>query len=189
MKFRLDGNVDDPNYHSKDGDAAYLDAGTPVYRVVGYQPTFRLAAKRGNDYYTYEVAENPRARTGADLLDIAGKVTSIGVHDDQDVAHRGYSPQDPRGESGAITDAARVRELVGMVLAAPVYAEQGSSGESMRYVVVFHLSDGTSSIRGLYSTAGILLPAIHVPMAFTSAIAGAVGIEVTPGVSPTGGGQ
>jgi hypothetical protein len=33
VQFKLADNVHDPSYHLKDGDAAFLDAGTPVKRA------------------------------------------------------------------------------------------------------------------------------------------------------------
>src|SRR5436190_21911876 len=44
VRFKLEGNVHDPLYRTQDGDAAILAAGTSVYMVKGYAPTFRLAA-------------------------------------------------------------------------------------------------------------------------------------------------
>src|ERR1700738_2289793 len=40
VKFKLDGNVHDPNYQMKDGDSAFLAAGIQVYTVKGYKPAF-----------------------------------------------------------------------------------------------------------------------------------------------------
>src|SRR5713226_9254649 len=59
VNFKLDGNVHDPEYRAKDGDAALLDAGTPVYTVKGYKPTFRLAARQNNIIQLYEADTNP----------------------------------------------------------------------------------------------------------------------------------
>ena len=44
VKFKVSGNVCDPSYRLKDGDAAFLDPGTPVYQLNGYPPAERLAA-------------------------------------------------------------------------------------------------------------------------------------------------
>jgi hypothetical protein len=44
VRYKVSGNVCDPNYQLKDGDAAFLDAGTPVYLVNGRPPTEELAA-------------------------------------------------------------------------------------------------------------------------------------------------
>ncbi len=45
VKFKVSGNVCDPNYHLKDGDAAFLDVGTPIYQVKGHAPGEQLAAR------------------------------------------------------------------------------------------------------------------------------------------------
>ncbi len=43
IKFKLAGNVRDPDYKVKDGDAAYLEVGTPIHSINGYLPKFRVA--------------------------------------------------------------------------------------------------------------------------------------------------
>ena len=45
VKFKVSGNVCDPNYRVKDGDAAFLDPGTPIYQVSGQSPSEELAAR------------------------------------------------------------------------------------------------------------------------------------------------
>jgi hypothetical protein len=45
VKFKVSGNVCDPSYRVKDGDAAFLDAGTPIYQVSGHPPSEELAAR------------------------------------------------------------------------------------------------------------------------------------------------
>jgi hypothetical protein len=45
VKFKVSGNVCDPNYRLKDGDAAFLDPGTPIYQVNGQPPGDELAAR------------------------------------------------------------------------------------------------------------------------------------------------
>ena len=47
VKFKVSGNVCDPNYRLKDGDAAFLDPGTPIYQVIG-QPSGQELASRFN---------------------------------------------------------------------------------------------------------------------------------------------
>jgi hypothetical protein len=44
VKFKVSGNVCDPNYRAKDGDAAFLDIGTPIYQVNGQPSSDQLAA-------------------------------------------------------------------------------------------------------------------------------------------------
>ena len=45
VKFKVSGNVCDPNYKVKDGDAAFLEPGAPIYQVTGHSPTEELAAR------------------------------------------------------------------------------------------------------------------------------------------------
>jgi hypothetical protein len=45
VKFKVSGNVCDPSYRVKDGDAAFLDPGTPIYQVNGQAPSEELAAR------------------------------------------------------------------------------------------------------------------------------------------------
>src|SRR5258708_31044660 len=83
----------------------------------------------------YKGDTNPHARTGADLLDIAGKVRYIGI----------TSEQDGVTELGAIRNARQVTALVAMILQAPVNQQYVSQG-STRYFIALHLLDGTAVI-------------------------------------------
>jgi len=58
VKFRVAGNVWDPNYKPKDGDAAFLEPGTPIYQVNGQPVSKVLAARRNSQIITY-VAKAP----------------------------------------------------------------------------------------------------------------------------------
>jgi hypothetical protein len=44
VKFKVSGHICDPNYRLKDGDAAFLDPGTPIYQVKGQPSSQQLAA-------------------------------------------------------------------------------------------------------------------------------------------------
>jgi hypothetical protein len=55
VKFKVSGNVCDPNYRLKDGDAAFLDPGTPIYRVNGQPPGAELAARFNGQIVVYKV--------------------------------------------------------------------------------------------------------------------------------------
>lgn len=163
VRFKLDGNVHDPSYHVKDGDAAYLDAGMPVYRVVGYAPTFRLVARFADRLTFYEADTNPHATVGATLLDIAGKVAYIGIN----------SQQDGTTELGAVKNPTQVATLVAMVLSAHV-DQQYQERDSATYFIVFHLDDGTDLIRPYWLDSGELARGILLPPAFGAAVQQAV---------------
>lgn len=53
VKFKVSGNVCDPNYRLKDGDAAFLDAGTPIYQVNGQPAAAELAARFNGSIVVY----------------------------------------------------------------------------------------------------------------------------------------
>ena len=55
VKFKVSGNVCNPNYRLKDGDAAFLDAGTPIYQVNGHPSTEELAARFNGSLLVYRV--------------------------------------------------------------------------------------------------------------------------------------
>jgi len=163
VQFKLAGNVTTPGYHAKDGDAGDLEAGTPVYTVKGYSPAFRLAAFLQGQLVLYEADDNPRAKTGADLLDIGGKVESIGVN----------SWLDSTKQLAVIKDAKEVGDLVAMVLAAPVDRSFSSTGNAA-YGIIFYLQDGTTVSRTYFTSTGELLHHILLSGAFKTAIETAV---------------
>lgn len=158
VQFKLEGNVQNPEYQSKDGDAAFLDAGTSVYTLKGYSPSFRLAAWTNKALTLYEADTNPRARKGGDLLDIGGKVSSIAI----------VSEQDGVSELGAIKDPQQIATLVNMILTAPV--DQKRQPGNQRYFLVFRLLDGTSVTRVYWQDTAELARGILLPQAFAIAI-------------------
>ncbi|MBI4336651.1 MAG: hypothetical protein HY683_02325 [Chloroflexi bacterium] len=177
VAFRLDGNVG-VTYRSEDGDAAYLNPGTRVYAVKGYDPQFRLAAVADRRVRVFEADTNPAAKVGADLLDIRGKVRSIGIN----------SPQDGRTELASMSDPEILEGLVGMVLTAPV--DQGyrsSNGEP--YFIAFHLEDGTAVTRAFWLESGELSRGIMMPAFFQvsvlRALAGAAALPPPGGTRIT----
>lgn len=163
VRYMLSGNVNDPGYRSQDGDAGFLPAGTMIYEVKGYAPAFRLAARRDGHIVLYEADTNPHAKTGADLLDIGGKVRSITILSDQDGVTL----------LGAISDAAEVVSLTAIVLAAPVdQSRQPTDGQ--RYFIAFNLLDGTRVARAYWPATGELSRGILLPQAFAEAVASAI---------------
>lgn len=53
VKFKVSDNVCDPSYRPKDGDAAFLEPGTPVYQVKGQPPAEQLAARFNGHILVY----------------------------------------------------------------------------------------------------------------------------------------
>src|SRR5438094_8934550 len=58
VKAKVAGKVCDPDYRPKDGDAAFLEPGTPIYQVNG-RPTSQVVAVRRNDQTLSYVANAP----------------------------------------------------------------------------------------------------------------------------------
>lgn len=164
----MDGNVYDVSRQPRDGDAGYLGLGTILYTIKGYQPSFRLAARRDGSIVMYEADENPSARTGSDLLDIQGKVKRIVI----------TSHIDGTTEIGAITDARRIATLVDVVLQAPVDQQQLVNGPDC--FIVFQLADGTVVRRAYTIDLNVLARGIKLPDAFRTAMN-----EAVPGVRPS----
>ena len=160
VKFQLNGNVSHPQYQSKDGDAAYLAVGTPIYRVKGYKPEFRLAARESdNTWQLYEADTNTKAKVGADLLDIGEKVQYIGIN----------SPIDGTTEIAAIKDTKQIASLVDSVLKAPV-DQNLMPASNIRYFIAFHLQDGSVVNRTYWPETGVLYKGIILPKAFNIVI-------------------
>jgi len=53
VKFKVSGNVCDPGYKVKDGDAAFLDVGTPIYLVKGHAQGDQLASRFNGGILVY----------------------------------------------------------------------------------------------------------------------------------------
>jgi hypothetical protein len=161
-------------YTPQDGDAAFVLTGEPVYAVSGYKPSFRLAARHDGRLVLYEADSNPAARTGADLLDIEGKVTAITL----------LSQKDGRTVIGRISDPARVTELVRLVVTGPVVRSHPASSPGMSAFVAFELSDGTVTGRAYFADTSILSRDIKVEHAFHDAIVDLMAKAPTPSPVP-----
>ena len=156
----------------QDGDAAFVPAGEPVYAVRGYKPSFRVAARHDGRLVLYEADTNPAAKTGADLLDIDGKVASIAL----------LSQRDGRTVIGRISEPVRVAELVRLVMTGPIIRSNPASPPSA--FVAFELSDGTVTSRAYWVDTSILSRDIRVAGAFHDAIVELLAKAPTPSPVP-----
>lgn len=171
VRFKVADKVCDSSYKSKHGDAAFLEPGTPIYTVKGYNPAFLLAARLDGRLIKYVVDSSPSASNGADLLDIGGKVTYIGIN----------SETDGTTELASIKDHEKIEGLVGMVLDAPVDQERRDR-DGPRYFIAFHLDDGTAVARSYWTESGLLSRGISLPVEFRMAVEEAL----TPSPTPPG---
>lgn len=150
VNFNVAANVGDPNYKVKDGDAAFLDKGTPIYSVTGYRPSFMLASDVGGRVTVYLADSVPNAALGGDMLDLRGMVQEI----------RLLSSQDATTEIGVL-DAAVVDDFVTHLLAAPVQKTEPMS--ELTFFVEFRLLNGILFQRAYFGDTGELSRGIMLP--------------------------
>ncbi len=168
VAFRRNGYVG-LGYRYQDGDATYLDPGTPVYAVKGYSPEFWLATLDDGAVRLFEADTNPNAKTGEDLLDIRGKVSAIDILD----------AKDQMKVLGTIDDERAVEAFVETVLESPV--DQGMRDrEGPRFFLAFRLADGTSVRRTLWLESGELSRGIMTDPAVTLSVWHALGEDDQP---------
>lgn len=158
VRCELSRIVPAPEYLTRDGDAGFLPAGTALYAMRGYPPSFRLLAAQDGAYRIYEVDTAPRARTGGDLLPIAGLVRRIDVLDG-DTATRVL---------GKVTDHAEIVSVVAALVKAPVDQDRPVTQNPL--FLRFHLADGTSVQRAWFPRDSVVGRGIVVPRSFTLAL-------------------
>ena len=142
-----------------DAAAAFLPSGTRVYAVRGYPTNFRLAAIWKDRIFLYQAWRNPRAKVGADLYDIVGKVRAIDVQ-------RGEPPQAAATKPAAITAPQDVAALVEMIAMGAVRAPKVHAVAEPRYLVTLWLADGTTLGRVYFRETSELMGGVAVPGEF-----------------------
>ena len=163
IAFRGNGYAG-PGYRLQDGDATYLNTGTPVYAIKGYSEQFRLGTVEDGRVTLYEADTNPHAETGADLLDIRGKVTAIDILEDDDALT----------VLSKIENERTILRFVELLLAAPV--DQGiRKHDGQRYFLALRLTDGTSVVRAFWLETGELSRDILAGPAAVAIVTAAVG--------------
>jgi hypothetical protein len=137
----------------RDAAAAYIPAGTRMYEVRGYRSDFRLAAVVNERIYLYQAWRNPRAKVGARLFDIAGKVRAIDV--------RRGEPAAP-GKSATL-DAKDTADLADMILRGAVRPPRARAYGEPRYWLTIWLTDGTTLRRPYFPDSGDVMDGLVVP--------------------------
>lgn len=145
--------------YGTDAAAAFMPTGTRLYEVRGFRTEFRLAAVWNDRIFLYQAWRSPRAKIGADLFDVAGKVRAIDVQ---------------RGEPGpggvrrprAISAPADADLLVGMILHGAVRKPSPHAFGEPRYWLTLWLTDGTTLGRAYFPESGELMGGVVVPADF-----------------------
>ena len=155
----------DPNepctWDSPDGTAPRLAAGDDIYAVRGYATTFRLAAREGEQFVTYQVWCSDWARVGADLFDIYDQVARIRVTGDTSELSGWAIIDDPTTVAG----------LIEMVLEGEVIPAEDVSTAPVTHQLIIDLNDGTT-FRASAAAGEFLwgLGAVEVPTEFTETL-------------------
>jgi hypothetical protein len=153
-----------------DAAAAFLPSGTRVYAVRGYPTNFRLAAIWKDRIFLYQAWRNPRAKVGADLYDIVGKVRAIDVQ-------RGEPPQAAATKPAAITASQDVAAIVDMIATGAVRAPQVHAVGEPRYMITLWLADGTTLGRVYFRETSELMGGVAVPGEFARILESYLGLR------------
>ena len=146
--------VGNPDFRARNGDAAYLPAGTELRSFAHADPELRLAVHEDGAWRVYEVGEVPGAHTGADVLDLTGGVEKVELLDGETASK----------VLGSVSDPAEVKRLVDAVLAAPAVApDYERLGDEAPVFVRFTLDDGTVLQRPWHRSASVLASQVTAP--------------------------
>jgi hypothetical protein len=81
IKFKVDGNVTNPRYSIKNGDAGFLEKGTKLYAIEGLNEEVYIAGVDKNRINGYKVYYNDKDRKGWHFKDLdQQKIISIEIH-------------------------------------------------------------------------------------------------------------
>lgn len=156
VKYKLSDIVHNPAYKTQNGDAAFLDVGTKIYKLQGYSPDFRLVAYDNEKIRIYDADYNIDADKGEDILDIREKVENIDVDmEDEEGTTKTYK----------IDDSDKVKKLVEYIMNSQIdYNMQYTGGD--RYFLYFNLVDSTRVRKCYFINDNFLNPGIVLPEEF-----------------------
>lgn len=159
VRFTASGNVSNLRYRPRDGHAAFLPQGTPIFTADGYGPHFRLLTRVGDEYRLYQVDNAPAAKVAAEVLDVRGKVRAVHLNETE------------RGEDHLVTltDPEAVARLVDDLLARSFQPPDRGDGGTADFFLELKLEDGTSSRHPL-RTDRMLLTVAHRSVAMDDLI-------------------
>jgi hypothetical protein len=149
--------------------STFLPAGTTLYTIKGYLPSFRLAVKQGTSSQNQpisllEAISNPHATKGSELIQL-DHVSSILLY-----PQSSPSSSPTTAPLGAANSPQQVAELTELFDQAPVRAinDTGSTFD----VLVFRFSDGTLSSLVYDPTTGWTNRSVILPTTFSSLLNG-----------------
>ena len=141
------------------GDAEGFEAGTPVYILDDYAPSFRLVVKEDSEILIFQAHLNPHAVKAGDVMDIGGRVKRISIHDPNKYK-----------EIASITDQEQIEKLVALFLEAPYSNEVLMNPGTKAVTIRFYLADGTETGGFLWLDSGVYGSFIQLPEEFCNSI-------------------
>src|ERR1041384_1982258 len=146
----------------QDGGASALPIGTPVYTMRAYRPEYRLAARVGDRWIIFYATENPRAKVGADMLDLEKIVARITLSLDSSARARN------QWSCKNVERVSQVENITRMMLTAPIMKQPSmTAGASrFRYWITLWFKDGTAQGLAYFPATGWLNPGLQMPQEF-----------------------
>ncbi|MEX2655482.1 MAG: hypothetical protein WD532_10710 [Acidimicrobiia bacterium] len=159
IKCTTADDVQDPGYDLRDGEATFLEPGTPVHALAGTNVSFRVAVVDDGEPVVYE--NRPFTGTvGADLLPFPAEDV---------VAVTFLSEFDGRTVLGQLTESDTVREFVEDLQAAPV-GDRPDLGEEPRVFVALEFADQPPTTLVTYPAHGITTAGLQLSEAILELI-------------------
>ena len=139
-----------------------MDVGSPFYTLRAYRAEYRLATRVGDRWIIFYATENPRARVGADMLDLEKKVARVTFTLENSARARN------QWSSKNMQDAAQVETMTRMMLTAPVMKQPAMTARASRYRywITLWLKDGTAQGLAYFPDNGWLGPGVQMPQEF-----------------------
>jgi hypothetical protein len=144
-----------------DAAAAFMPTGTRMYAVRGYRTDFRLAAVWRDRIFLYQAWRNARAKVGADLYDLAGKVRAIDVQ-------RGEPTPAAPGNPVRIVAPRDIDALVALIARGEVRLPRAHAMSEPRYWLTVWFTDGTTLGRPYFVETSEVLGGLVLPAEFRS---------------------
>ena len=152
IKCSTANDVQDPGYDLRDGEATFLEPGTPVHAIAGTDVGFRVAAVDGGEPVIYE-HRNLSGASGADLLPFPAEDV---------VAVTFLSDIDGRTVLGQLTEPDTVLAFVEDLQAAPI-GDRPNLGEEPRVFVALEFADQPPATLVTYPAHGITTAGLRLP--------------------------
>ena len=150
-----------------DGVASEVPVGTKVQRLDGYEPTFRVAVrKRDGHRHLYEAIRSETAETGADLLDIDGRVALLSYEGKPDTVECDDTSLCAAPPELKTDDQAVIGRVLSILAAAPAAPDRTNwrTNPPERLDLRFTLDDGSNFDLVISLRTGLTPSGIEVPV-------------------------